>query len=254
MQQKVTYIGPNIRYLREKDDLTQEQLCGCLKRVSTKSLSRYETDDLLPPMKVLLQIAEYFNCSLDELVYEDLSNQNATDKWENRRKPKVTGSDFAFFEGQKYYIYYLSEKSDGKFKSGELILDKKHDEERLFLHGLLKMHHEYDCKLVIDGRNAIVYATGKEVHQRAVIVMHFPDFGKGKNFKYRGGIGIVTHRDTHKNQSTQRICLTPEIITDEIGKQRIMEALLGDEGTERIIITLKMDSAFSQWILNRDKN
>lgn len=254
MHQEKKYIGLNIRFLREeKAGVTQEQFVEKMGMKSTKTLSRYENEEQTPPLDLLIKLSNHFHCAIDDLVYKDLSkDQTDNSDWKLGRKPKVSSGDFTFFEGQKYFVYYLSEKSGGKYKTGELELDEHHDEKRLYLHGTLQMHHLYDCKLVIDGRNVIIYATGVDRRLRAVIVLHFPDFGENKEFKYRGGLGIVTHRDTHHNQSAQRICLIDKEIKTEEDKKELLRVLTGDDGIERITIKLEMDSIFSQWILNRE--
>ena len=55
------------------------------------------------------------------------------------------------------------------------------------------MHHDYECRLETEGGTLVVYGKGIDIQQQIVIVFHRPDFGKGKTFKYRGGIGIVVH-------------------------------------------------------------
>ena len=57
-------VAERLRYLRESVKLSQAKICalnGCLQ----PSLARYETDQAVPPLKVLLWYADYFDVSMD---------------------------------------------------------------------------------------------------------------------------------------------------------------------------------------------
>jgi transcriptional regulator with XRE-family HTH domain len=66
------YLGSNIRFLRKRKELTQEELAVKLG-LSRASLGSYEEGRAEPRLMVLQHFADYFSCSLDDLVSKDLS-------------------------------------------------------------------------------------------------------------------------------------------------------------------------------------
>ena len=57
-------VAERLKHLRESVHLSQVKLCalnGCLQ----PSLARYETCEAVPPLKLLLWYADYFNVSMD---------------------------------------------------------------------------------------------------------------------------------------------------------------------------------------------
>jgi transcriptional regulator with XRE-family HTH domain len=60
-------FGNRIRDLREDNDLTQEQLSRYL-HITRSALANYENEFREPPYTVLIQIADFFNVSLDYLL------------------------------------------------------------------------------------------------------------------------------------------------------------------------------------------
>lgn len=253
MSDMISTVAKNIKYFRKEFGLSQESLARKLQ-YSAMSIRRYENEQSIPSIEVLLKMADLFGCSVENLMQHDFEIGDPPSP--GIRKPIVVESDFYFFEDQKYYIYYLSEKASGKLKDGFLQFAEHYDKRRLFLHGTLNMHHIYDCKLVLeDEDSAYIYGTGTEKDQRVFIVLHFPDFGKGKTnnpaIRYRGGIGIVVHKDTHGNQTAQRICLSYKELNDEDMNIRdtLIKFLTGENDIERINVSPQIDSGFCQWVL-----
>lgn len=72
-------LGENLQFLRKRDNITQEQLAETLE-VSRQSVSKWESDSTYPEMDKLLQLANLFHCSLDDLVQKDISTQYVEDK------------------------------------------------------------------------------------------------------------------------------------------------------------------------------
>lgn len=65
-------IGNNIKYLRQQNKLTQEQLADRLG-VSYQAVSKWETNANTPDISLLPQIAALFDVSIDMLFSEDIS-------------------------------------------------------------------------------------------------------------------------------------------------------------------------------------
>lgn len=72
-------LGQNLQFLRKRDNITQEQLAETLE-VSRQSVSKWESDTTYPEMDKLLQLANLFHCSLDDLIQKDISTQYVEDK------------------------------------------------------------------------------------------------------------------------------------------------------------------------------
>ena len=72
-------LGQNLQFLRKRDNITQEQLAETLE-VSRQSVSKWESDTSYPEMDKLLQLANLFHCSLDDLIQKDVSTQYVEDK------------------------------------------------------------------------------------------------------------------------------------------------------------------------------
>lgn len=67
------YIGENIRYLRNKKDMSQEELAEALGYKSYTTITKWESGVSEPTLKMANQIADYFNVSVNDLCYKRLS-------------------------------------------------------------------------------------------------------------------------------------------------------------------------------------
>lgn len=66
-----------LKYLREKENLTREQLAGALD-ITYSTLSKYETNKRQPDFETLKKIASFFSVSTDYLL--DMPFENTTSK------------------------------------------------------------------------------------------------------------------------------------------------------------------------------
>ena len=66
------HISSNIKYLRQSDGLTQSDLARILSYRS--AIEKWESGVSNPPFKTLLKLSEFFDVSLDDLVYTDISS------------------------------------------------------------------------------------------------------------------------------------------------------------------------------------
>ena len=69
-------IGNNIKFLRQKNNYTQEQLAERLD-VSYQAVSKWETNSNTPDISLLPQIASLFNVSIDALFSDNISAYHA---------------------------------------------------------------------------------------------------------------------------------------------------------------------------------
>ena len=68
-------LGNNISFLRKQKKLTQEQLADQMK-VTRQTVSRWESDEVVPELDRLVELCGIFACKLDALVREDLTGQS----------------------------------------------------------------------------------------------------------------------------------------------------------------------------------
>ncbi|MBE6638830.1 MAG: helix-turn-helix transcriptional regulator [Ruminococcaceae bacterium] len=69
-------IGEKIKYLRRKNDVTQEKLAEYLN-ITYQSISKWENNNALPDISLVVPIANFFGVTLDELFDRDGDLQTA---------------------------------------------------------------------------------------------------------------------------------------------------------------------------------
>ena len=118
-------IGQKITKLRTNANISQEQLAETIG-VSRQSISKWETDQALPQIDKIIQIAELFNVSMDELLRDNLDIKSK----ENKKHSKHFGTDG--FRGEanvnltsvqaykvgRFLGWYYSSKLSGCSKAG----------------------------------------------------------------------------------------------------------------------------------------
>ena len=68
-------LGKNIGYLRKQRKITQEQLAETMG-VSRQTISKWESDEIVPELGKLVALSELFSCKLDALIKEDLADRS----------------------------------------------------------------------------------------------------------------------------------------------------------------------------------
>lgn len=68
-------FAENLRVLREKNNMTQEQLAERME-VSRQTVSKWESEASLPEMEKLILLTEIFGCTMDGLLKGDLKQVN----------------------------------------------------------------------------------------------------------------------------------------------------------------------------------
>lgn len=140
------YLNPNIKFLRKRKGLTQEELAERLS-ISRSKLAGYELT-ITPPLETLILIGNYFGVSLDILVKEDLVSYSEyklrelleTDQFLRGRKLRILsttmdaeGRELIEVVSQRVKASYLAGFADPEFISELprfslpfLPIDKKH--------------------------------------------------------------------------------------------------------------------------------
>ena len=64
-------LGKNIQHLRKQKKITQEQLAEKMS-VSRQTISKWESDEIVPELAKIITLSDIFSCKLDVLLREDL--------------------------------------------------------------------------------------------------------------------------------------------------------------------------------------
>lgn len=67
-------LGKNIQFLRKQQKTTQEQLAEKMA-VSRQTISKWESDEVIPELNKLIELSDLFTCKLDTMIREDLKEQ-----------------------------------------------------------------------------------------------------------------------------------------------------------------------------------
>ncbi len=118
-------IGQKITQLRAAADISQEQLSETLG-VSRQSVSKWETDQALPQIDKVLQLAELFNISTDELLRDKLALRSTEKKTHNkyfgtdgfRGEANFDLTSMHAYKVGRFLGWYYSSKLSGCTKAG----------------------------------------------------------------------------------------------------------------------------------------
>ena len=72
------YLSKNIRYLRKKRGLSQEQVANAFGYDNYTTIQKWESEKSDPPVKVVKGLAELFGVNIDDLVRKDLETEPPT--------------------------------------------------------------------------------------------------------------------------------------------------------------------------------
>lgn len=66
------YLAKNIRYLRKKHNMSQEQLADVFGYNNFTTIQKWETEKSVPPFAAVKGLADLFKVSIDDLTNTDL--------------------------------------------------------------------------------------------------------------------------------------------------------------------------------------
>jgi transcriptional regulator with XRE-family HTH domain len=67
------FLSKNIKYLRKSKQMTLRDLADALEFKTHTTVSKYEADEVNPPLESIQKIAELFGVSMQELMFVDLA-------------------------------------------------------------------------------------------------------------------------------------------------------------------------------------
>ena len=99
-------IGLKVRALRQTQNMTQEKLAG-ITGVSWRTISNLERGLALPTLKLIYELSQYFNVSIDELLNYRIDTSKTISR--QRLEQKVTESiktldDNTLFHIKEYIV------------------------------------------------------------------------------------------------------------------------------------------------------
>lgn len=92
-------IGNFLKKLRKEKGITQEQLAEILN-VSGRTVSRWETGNNMPDISILVDIADYYDISIPEIISGERKSEMMN---EEERKIAKTMADYATTEKEKIF-------------------------------------------------------------------------------------------------------------------------------------------------------
>ena len=115
-------FAENLRALREKQGITQEQLAEKME-VSRQTVSKWESGSSFPEMEKMIQLTELFSCTLDGLLKGDLKKADADaaglyEEYGNRMAKRMTAGVCLCIMGlaaQAAMEYFFSDESGVMF-------------------------------------------------------------------------------------------------------------------------------------------
>lgn len=163
-------FAKNLRYLREKYDLTQKELARRMGCSAVSTVTKWETGDNKPRYEGMVKLAQIFNVSVDDLMYKDLSEPQPAESSQSVRI-KVYGSvpagialeaieDVVGWEdipkewttgGREYFALKVrGDSMSPKYLNGDTIICRK----------------QCDCE---SGQDCVVYVNGYDATLKRVI-------------------------------------------------------------------------------------
>ena len=72
-------FGENLKIIRKNNKMSQEQLAEKVN-VSRQSVSKWETGEAYPEMNNILELCKIFNCKINDLIHNDMSDISSLDE------------------------------------------------------------------------------------------------------------------------------------------------------------------------------
>ena len=113
-------VGEKIKHLRNENGLSQEKLAEKLN-VSRSAVAKWETDGGIPEIDNLIQLAEVFDISLDELLGNTKEQKSNKEADRPNYRPNCENRDF----GNRRYDIELTGWNDGVY--GVYIISEDRD-------------------------------------------------------------------------------------------------------------------------------
>ena len=87
-------FGENLRTMRRKKNISQEELAGKLN-VSRQAISRWEQDNGYPEMEKMISLSKILNVTLDYLVSDNETADGSNEDSGSEEQPQISVSSAA---------------------------------------------------------------------------------------------------------------------------------------------------------------
>lgn len=101
-EQSKTKISENIRFLRQKSNLTQKQLADALQ-IAPSAVSMYERGEREPDFETIILISDFFDVDIDSLVKRSIFSSLSEKHCESESKENQSASSITIAENIRFY-------------------------------------------------------------------------------------------------------------------------------------------------------
>lgn len=200
-------LGSNIKFLRLKNKITQEELANRLNIPKT-TLSGYERGASIPCLALTAYMAKYFNINLETFIHINLNNASTFVGNNSAVDYGYNNDEYKRFIGLPFWIYHYRTSTQHINELNIGILEFKFDIERQVyiaeaLFNEAGYHYGY---LTLSNKHINIYLNSTQ-GSRSLIVLNNPESYK----KYYGGIGLIVSTSEGREKSypcVHRILLT----------------------------------------------
>ena len=121
IRRKIMTLGEKLSKIRKENNYTQEQLAEILG-VSRQSISKWESDIAYPETDKLIKIGKLFECSMDYLLNEDITEKQGTQPAEKESFLDIFKKQFHERKSEKTIfgmpLYHIGKNAHGFFAVG----------------------------------------------------------------------------------------------------------------------------------------
>jgi len=243
-------VGSNIKFLREKNNITQAELAEALD-IKTTTLSGYELGASTPRLALAVHIAKYFMVDLNEFVSVQLDDEFKSKVDSDIVEYAFDDKEYKKYTNKQFWIYHYrtSTKFPATINSG-IIEIRPHKARKINVVEAYfsNTDFEYHGHLILNSKHAYIYLRGSH-GDRALIILNNPDSTK----TYRGGIGMIISTSEGREKSfpcCQQIVLSETEIPLEKYDILIKYLSIKGSGNNLIKIDKSLDKEFFKLFLD----
>ncbi len=190
------YLGENIRRLRLKKQITQEQLAVAMG-VSCAAVSKWERENTLPDISLLPNLAQYFGVTIDELMgYDEAKIKREIEQFFEKRTAllkdgkreesiELTRKAYENYPNDHRIMNcYMWDKAGDYADNDTAVLLAHQKEFDQICERILEESHDVRLRLdAVNMKGKILHATGQTEQAVALYQAEFPDWYMTKGQK-----------------------------------------------------------------------
>jgi transcriptional regulator with XRE-family HTH domain len=206
-------IAHNIKYIREKSKLTQNEF-GEIFSLAKGVISSYENCRHYPQLNTIKLLTQRLIISIDEFVSVPYNEQNYHGIYLSKDNHSDTHNMVDGQERRKYQKYigtyniysYKTDKDSNELNIGKLELSESDSPIRLRVSlNVNNSDYQYNGTFTLLGNHAYIHFYGRVHYEKALIILYNADSIKG----YIGGIGMaLSLSHGHKRPCAQNVMVS----------------------------------------------